>query len=109
MTHHRDLLIHMFNLQQFVDPQLIQDLDRLEQLDRLMHWYEGLNPFPSLIELAEHQLKQRVEATALAQFTDSEFEAFRFQWQQLTKDQQRSFLCDLAGLPDHQRDRDLVQ
>lgn len=105
MNRNRDLLLHMFNISSFVSEKLIEDLDRLEQLDRLVDWYEGFNPLPSLIELAEYQLKQRVEASALAQFSDSEFEAFRFYWRQLSPEEQRSFLCDLAGLPDPYRDR----
>lgn len=108
MTENRRFLLEMFNIRSLIDERLLEDLDRLEQLDKLTDWYEGFNPLPRLIELAEHQLKQRIEATALAQLTDSEFEAFRFHWQQLSPDQQRSFLCDLAGLPDPHRKRDIA-
>lgn len=106
MSRNRELLLNLFSMNSFVEPKLIEDLDRLEQLDRLVHWYEGFNPLPHMIELAEHQLKQRVEAAALSKFTDSEFEAFRFHWRQLSSEEQRSFLCKLAGLPDPNRDRD---
>lgn len=106
MSRNRDLLLNLFNIVSFVGEQLIEDLDRLEQLDRLADWYEGFNPLPQLFELAEYQLKQRIEAAALAQLTDSEFEAFRFHWRQLSTEEQRSFLCELAGLPEPYRDRD---
>ncbi len=106
MTRNHDLLLRMFNISDLVSEQLIEDLDRLEQLDRLAAWYEGFNPLPQLFELAEYQLKQRIEAAALAKFTDSEFEAFRFHWRQLSADEQRSFLCNLAGLPEPDRDSD---
>ena len=106
MSRNRELLLNLFNMNSVIDPKLIEDLDRLEQLDRLAHWYEGFNPLPHMIELAEYQLKQRVEAAALAKFTDREFEAFRYHWRQLSADEQRSFLCEIAGLPDPHRDRD---
>ena len=106
MIRNRELLLNLFNVNSVIDPKLIEDLDRLEQLDRLAHWYEGFNPLPHMIELAEYQLKQRVEAAALAKFTDSEFEAFRYHWRQLGAEEQRSFLCELAGLPDPERDRE---
>lgn len=105
MIRNREVLLNLFNVNSFVDPKLIEDLDRLEQLDRLAHWYEGFNPLPHMIELAEYQLKQRVEAAALSKFTESEFEAFRYHWWQLSADEQRSFLCELAGLPAPHRDR----
>ena len=57
MSRNRELLLNMFNLNRLIDPRLIEDLDRLEQLDRLAHWYEEFNPLPQLYELAEHQLK----------------------------------------------------
>ena len=109
MSRNRELLLNMFNLNRLIDPRLIEDLDRLEQLDRLAHWYEEFNPLPQLYELAEHQLKQRIEATALAEFGDTEFDAFRFHWHQLSPEDQRSFLCELVGLPDPHRDRDLAE
>jgi hypothetical protein len=108
MTNHRELLLHMFNIKSLVDQRLTEDLDRLEQLDRLADWYEGFNPLPNLFELAEYQVQQRVEAAALQHFTDGEFEAFRFHWRQLSTEEQRSFLCELAGLPDPYRDRDFA-
>ena len=108
MSYHRELILNLFDLNRLIDPRLIEDLDRLEQLDRLAHWYEEFNPLPQLFELAEHQLKQRIEATALAQFTDPEFEAFRFHWHQLSPEEQRSFLCKLAGLPDPHHKRDIA-
>ena len=106
MSRNRELLLNMFNLSRLIDPRLIEDLERLEQLDRLALWYEGLNPVPQLFELAEYQLKQRIEAAALAQFSDAEFEAFRFHWHQISPQEQRSFLCELAGLPKPHPDRD---
>lgn len=106
MSRNHDLLLNLFNIASFVSEPLIEDLNRLEQLDRLAAWYEGFNPLPHLFELAEYQLKQRIEAAALAQLTDSEFEAFRFHWRQLTGHEQRSFLCELAGLPKPHPDRD---
>ena len=109
MNRNRELLLNMFNLNRLIDPRLIEDLDRLEQLDRLADWYEARNPLPPLYELAEHQLKQRIEATALAEFGDTEFDAFRFHWHQLSPEEQRSFLCELVGLPDPHRDRDLAE
>lgn len=108
MSYHRELILNLFDVSRLIDPWLIEDLDRLEQLDKLAHWYEGFNPLPQLFELAEDQLKQRIEAAALAQLTDSEFEAFRFHWRQLSPEEQRSFLCELADLPDPSRDRDLA-
>ena len=109
MSYHRKSVLRLFDVNSLVDPHLIEDLDRLEQLDRLADWYEGFNPLPTLFELAQHQLKQRIEATALHQFTDSDFEAFPFHWQQLSPDERRSFLFELAGLPEHHRDRDLAE
>ena len=109
MSYHRELILNLFDVGRLIDPWLIEDLDRLEQLDRLAHWYEARNPLPPLFELAEHQLKQRIEAAALAQFNNTEFEAFRFHWRQLSPEDQRSFLCELAGLPDPRRDRDLAE
>jgi hypothetical protein len=107
MSYHRKLLLEILNINSLIDPNLIEDLDRLEQLDRLTHWYDGFNPLPNLIELAQHQLKQRVESSALAKFSSNEFEAFKIHWRFLSEDEQRRFLCELAGLPDPQRDRDL--
>lgn len=106
MSHHRELILKFFDVGSLIDQRLIENLDRLEQLDKIAHWYEGFNPLPHLVELAEHQLKQCIEATALSQFSDDEFEGFRFQWRQLSLAEQRSFLCELAGLPDRNRDRD---
>jgi hypothetical protein len=106
MTRNHDFLLRMFNINSLIDPHLIQDLDRLEQLDRLAHWYEGFNPLPNLFELAEYQVQQRIEAAALHKFTDSEFEGFRFHWRQLSAGEQRQLLCELAGLPEPHRDHD---
>lgn len=44
MIRTRELLLNLFNVNSVIDPKLIEDLDRLEQLDRLAHWYEGFNP-----------------------------------------------------------------
>jgi hypothetical protein len=106
MSNHREIILNLFDVGSLIDPQLIENLDRLAQLDKLAHWYEGFNPLPHLMELAEHQLKQCIEASAMSQFNDSEFEAFRFHWRQLSPEDQRSFLCELAGLPNPDRDRD---
>ena len=108
MSYHRELILNLFDVSSLIDERLIENLDRLEQLDKLAHWYEGFNPLPHLAELAQHQLKQCIEAAALSQFSEDEFEGFRFQWRQLSSEEQRSFLCELAGLPDPERDRDFA-
>lgn len=106
MSHHRELILKFFDVGSLIDQRLIENLDRLEQLDKIAHWYEGFNPLPHLVELAEHQLKQCIEAAALSQFSEDEFEGFRFHWRELSLGEQRSFLCELVGLPDPNRDRD---
>lgn len=99
MNEHQKLLVHVFDIKRLVDARMKADLDRLAQLDKLAAWYEGINPLPPLYELAQHQLKQRVEASALEAFSPAEYEAFRAQWWKLSPHEQRSFLCELAGMP----------
>jgi hypothetical protein len=99
MKRKNTILLRMFNVQKLLDEQLLEDLDRLNQLDKLISWYEGFNPLPHLVELAEHQVTQRVEAAALKHFNDQEFEGFRLHWRKLTLEEQRSFLNEIAGFP----------
>jgi hypothetical protein len=106
MGYKRELLLNLFNVQSLVNAHLVEDLDRLEQLDKLAHWYEECAGLPQLHELAEHQLKQRVEAAALEHFSSDDFEAFRLQWRELSTHEQRSFLCKLVGLPAPLRTQD---
>ena len=103
---YRDTMLRLFNVDQLANERVVRALERQEQLDELQAWYDGFSPFPMLYELAEAELKQAVESTALAQMSDQEYSAFRWQWSQLEPDQQRKYLCELAGLPDPERDRD---
>ncbi len=105
MTRKHLLLVQMFNVKSLVDQPLIEDLDRLVQLDKLLDWYEGFNPLLPLRELAEYQLKQRVEAAALQHFTDSEFKSFRHHWRKLSEQERRQFLCELTGVSAPHSDR----
>ncbi len=98
MKNKNTTLLKMFDMQKLYDEHLLDDLDRLDQIGKLISWYEEINPLPHLLELAEHQFKQRVEAAALQHFNDQEFEAFRACWYRLTLDEQRSFLCEIANL-----------
>ena len=101
-----DTMLRLFNVDRLASGRVVKALERQEQIDQLQDWYEGFSPFPMLHELAEAELKQAVESTALAQMSDQEYSAFRWQWSQLEPDQQRKYLCELAGLPDPERDRD---
>ncbi|KIN71449.1 hypothetical protein [Sulfitobacter guttiformis] len=98
MMQRRKLLLEILNIKQLVDIRVIEALKRLEQIDGLVQWYEGLNPFPHVKELAEGELKQSLEAAAHHQMTESEFSAFKRQWDQATPLEQRRYLCELAGL-----------
>lgn len=101
-----DTVLRLFNVEQLITPRVVKALQRQEQIDDLQDWYEGFNPLPILRDLADHQLKQAIESTALAKMSDEEYSAFLWQWSQLEPDQQRKYLCELAGLPDPERDRD---
>ena len=82
--------LRLFNVDQLViNERVVRALKRQEQIDQLQNWYDGFSPFPMLHELAEAELKQAVESTALAQMSDQEYSAFRLQWSQLEPDQQR--------------------
>ena len=101
-----DTMLRLFNVDQLVTERVMKALERQEQIDQLQDWYEGFSPFPMLHELDEAELKQAIESTALAQMSDQEYSAFRWQWSRLEPDQQRKYLCELAGLADPERDRD---
>ena len=100
-----DTMLRLFNVDQLVTERVMKALERQEQIDQLQDWYEGFSPFTMLHELAEAELKQAVKSTTLAQMSDQEYSAFRWQWSQLEPDQQRKYLCELAGMPDPERDR----
>jgi len=101
-----DTMLRLFNVDQLANERVVRVLERQEQIDQLQDWYDGFSPFPMLHELAEAELKHAVESTALAQMSDQEYSAFQWQWSQLEPEQQRKYLCELAGLPDPERDRD---
>lgn len=103
-----DTLLRLFNIDRLVTDRVIKALERQEQIDDLQDWYDSFSPFPMLQELAEADLKAAVEAAALAQMSHTDYAAFRRQWYQLDPAQQRKYLCELAGLPDPERDRDFV-
>lgn len=70
-THEKNTaLLTMFNVQKLLDEHLLDDLERVDEIDKLISWYEEINPLHQLFELAEHQLKQRVEAAALQHFNE---------------------------------------
>jgi hypothetical protein len=102
-------MLRLFNVDQLLTDRVIQSLKRQEQIDDLLDWYEFLNPLPAFKELAAHELKQAVESTALAQMSDAEYAAFRQQWDRIDPAQQRQYLCELAGLPDPERDRGFTE
>lgn len=101
-----DTMLRLFKIDQLITPRVVKALQRQEQIDDLQNWYEGHNPLPLLRDLAAHELKQAVESTALAQMSDAEYAGFRQYWDRLDPKQQRKYLCQLAGLPDPERDRD---
>ena len=101
-----DTMLRLFNIDQLITAPVVKALQRQEQIDDLQNWYEGHNPLPLLRDLAAHELKQAVESTALAQMSDAEYAGFRQYWSRFDPAQQRKYLCQLAGLPDPERDRD---
>lgn len=103
---HMDTVLRLLNVDALITDRVVKALERQDQIDALQDWYNSFSPFPMLQELAEADLKQAVESAALAQMSDQEYAAFRRQWQQLNPAQQRQYLCELAGLPDPERDRD---
>ena len=102
---YRDTMLRLFNVDQLANERVVRALERQEQIDQLQDWYDGFSPFPMLHELAQAELKHAVESTALAQMSDQEFSAFRRQWSRLEPDQQRKYLCELAGMQDPERVR----
>lgn len=101
-----DTMSRLLNVNALITDRVVKALERQEQIDDLQAWYDSFSPFPMLHELAEADLKQAVESVALAQMSDQEYQAFRRQWHQLTAAEQRRYLCELASLPDPERDRD---
>jgi len=106
MSEYMDTVLRLFNIDQLITPRVVKALQRQEQIDDLFEWYEFLNPLPAFKELAAHELKQAVESTALAQMSDAEYAGFRQYWDRLDPAQQRQYLCERAGLPDPEHDRD---
>jgi len=101
-----DTILRLFNIEQLITPRVVKVLQRQEQIDDLQNWYEGFNPLPMLRDLANNELKQAVESTALARMSDAEYAGFRQYWDRLDPAQQRQYLCERVGLPDPERDRD---
>lgn len=102
-----DTILRLFNIAELITPHVAKALLRQEQIDDLQHWYESRSPLQIFGDLAAHELKQAVESAALAKMSDAEYAGFHQQWNSLDPAQQRKYLCDLAGLPDPERDRDL--
>ena len=102
-----DTFLRLFNIEQLISPRVVKALKRQEQIDDLEDWYDSFSPFPMLKELAEADLKHAFESAALAQMSDQQYAVFQQQWQQLDPAQQRQYLCELAGLPDPERGREL--
>lgn len=44
----KTVLLELLNLNQLVDERVIEALKRLDQIDDLALWYEGLDPIPLL-------------------------------------------------------------
>ena len=101
-----DTMLRLLNVDTLITDRVVKALERQEQIDDLQDWYDSFSPFPMLQEMAEAELKQAVESTALQQMTDDQYKAFRRQWHQFTAAEQRRYLCELAGLPNPDRDRD---
>jgi hypothetical protein len=101
-----DTMLRLFNIEQLITPRVVKALQRQEQIDDLQNWYEGHSPLRVFKELAAHDLKQAVESTALAKLSDAEYAGFRQYWDRWDPAQQRQYLCERAGLPDPERDRD---
>ena len=104
-----DTVLRLFNVEQLITPRVVKALQRQEQIDDLQDWCDSFNPLPLLRNLADHELKQAIESTALAKLSDAEYAGFRQYWDRLEPAQQRRYLCELAGLPDPERDRDFEQ
>ncbi len=75
-----ELLIRMLNAGRMIDEYIEADLLRLKQIAELEDWYQERNPIYVLRDLAEHELKNNVEAAALSEFTDKEYEQFQQYW-----------------------------
>ena len=103
---YRDTFLRLLNVNRLITGRVIKALERREQIDDLQAWHDSFSPFPMLNEIAEAQLQHAVEYEARSQMTQQEYTAFRQQWCQIDSAQQRRFLCQLAGLPDPERDRD---
>lgn len=101
-----DTVLRLLNIEELITPRVVKALKRQEQIDDLQHWFESQSPLQLFGDLAAHELKQAVESSALEKLSDAEFAGFRQQWDRLDPAQQRKYLCDLAGLPDPERDRD---
>ena len=101
-----DTILRLFNIEQLITPRVVKVLQRQEHIDDLQNWYESFNPLPMLRDLANNELKQAVESTALARMSDADYAGFRRYWDRLDPAQQRKYLCERAGLPDPERDRD---
>ena len=104
-----DTMLRLLNVDQLINTRVVRALERYEQIDALADWYDSFSPFPMLSELAEADLKQAVESAALAEMSEKDYASFRVYWQQLSVAKQRRYLCELAGLPDPERDRDFEQ
>jgi hypothetical protein len=76
MTSNHKVNLRMFDVQNFVDQPMVEDLDHL---DKQILWYEGSNPLPHLQELAKHQFQQRLEVAAFPQYTINGFDLFRLE------------------------------
>lgn len=102
---HTETMLRLLNTPKFITDRVMSALQRQEKIDELQEWYDSFSPFPMLHELAEADLKQAVESEALLQMPEEEYRAFQRQWNKLTPAEQRRYLCELAGLPDPERDR----
>lgn len=100
-----DTMLRLLDVDTLITDRVTKALKRQDQIDDLQAWYDSFSPFPMLHELAEADLKQAVESEALLQMPEEEYRAFQRQWNKLTPAEQRRYLCELAGLPDPERDR----
>ena len=96
-------MLRLVNADRLITDRVVAALKRQAQIDDVAQWYDQFSPLPMLQELAAHELKQAVETTALAEMSEQEYAAFRRQWYQITPEEQRAMLCELAGLPDPER------
>lgn len=101
-----DTVLRLFNIEELITPRVVKALKRQEQIDDLQHWIESHSPLKLYGDFAAHELKQAVESTALEKLSDADYAGFRQQWDRLDPAQQRQYLCERAGLPDPERDRD---